>query len=416
MIIRNLIKMSFVQKSIATIRQHEQFKKRRKSLFGVKLSNIAVYAGIFLLVVSMIYVGYDQPQKTSAVSNANLDTTVGVIAQPSVDDVVAANVAAGVAQTINLPVADAVSNFAVTVRVQSQIANIENSSIISKPQIIESVVENKNVKSYTVVAGDTIASLAGKFKVSEQTIRWANKLKVNDLIEEGDVLKILPIDGVLYTVKSTDTFDSITEKYEVNKTRFITYNDLEVSGLVVNNNIILPDGILPEEERPDYVAPVINRIAYGYSGGNVVYLNITNWSNPYQMSDTIRSMLPSYLNSLRDSTPGNPMKGWYTGQCTWWAWERRVALGNPLPAGVVLGNAGSWARSLSGLYKVDQNPQAGDIFESWGHVGIVESVERNNLGEIVSFTTSEMNYPYTPYQVVARTIPASNIGDFDFIH
>ena len=408
MIIRNLIKMSFAQKSIATIRQHEQFKKRRKSLFGVKLSNIAVYAGIFLLVVSMIYVGYDQPQKTSAVSNASANSPVGVIAQPSVDDVVAANVAAGVAQTINLPVAASVSNLAISVETMALIMSSE-SSIASKPTIFESVVESKKVKNYTVVEGDNINLISEKFKISEQTLRWANKLKESDEVSVGDVLKILPVNGVLYTIKGTDTIESIAEKYKVDSTRFTTYNDLEVSGLVANNNIVLPDGILPENERPDYIAPVIN---YYYASGTGFGGN--TWFMRYGTG---------------------PCPGYSYGNCTCYAYARRVELG--LPVGSNGGNAATWAIVAStpvdkpapsgrgngwGLI-VNNTPSVGAIMQNsgdyrrgdyWGHVAIVESVAEN--GDI---TISEMNasVPGGGYNKVSgRTISAGDASQYNFIH
>ncbi len=409
MIIRNPIKMSFAQRSLAAIRQHEQTKKRRRAIFGIKFANVAVYAAVFLLVVSMIYIGYDQPQKTTAVNNVVTTSSTDSLNQPSVDDAVAANVAASVAQTINLPVVDSVSNLAVTVRVQSELVNSETASAV-KPQIIESVVENKKVKNYTVAEGDSVLSLAAKFGVSEQTIRWANDLKGSDIISVGDVLKILPVNGVLYTVKTTDTIDSIAEKYKVDKTRFVTYNDLEVSGLVANNNIILPEGILPENERPGYIEPYVYRIAYGFSGGNVRYIktqSYINYINDYSMNEELKNLIPQ-VSSLDYRTPGNNMG---KGQCTWWAWERRYALGRPLPSGY-LGNAGVWYRVLPNVYST---PEQGDVFEDTGHVGIVESVNRDELGNIISFTTSEMNYPYNDYQVVSRTIPGSNVENFNYI-
>ena len=414
MIIRNPIKMSFAQRSLAAIRQHEQTKKRRRAIFGIQFANVAVYAAVFLLVISMIYIGYGQPQKTTAVNNIAPTTSTDAANQPSVDDAVAASVAAGVAQTINLPVVDSVSNLAVTVRVQSELVNSETASAV-KPQIIESVVENKKVKNYTAAEGDTVSFLAAKFGVSEQTIRWANDLKESDIISVGDILKILPVNGVLYTAKTTDTVDSIAERYKVDKTRFVTYNDLEVSGLIANNNIILPDGVLPETERPGYVAPVAYQIAYGFSGGAARFISLP-WENSYYyyVNNEVKSYLP-HISDLQQKSNGNTMA---LGNCTWWAWERRIALGKSLPYGANLGNAGSWASVLvsSFGYTVDKNPEVGDVFESWGHVGIVEAVNRDEMGNPVSLTTSEMNWNYRNYTVFSRTIPASNISDFNYIH
>lgn len=389
-------------------------KPRRKAKVIIKPSVIAIYASLFLLIVALVSIGYYEPQNNSEVSNATTVNPLNEPEQTSVDNLVATNVAAGVAQVANLPIVASVNNMAVSVQAKSDFVQTEGINT-AKPQIIAAISENRLVNIYTVVAGDTVNSLATKFNISAQTIKWANNLTI-DSLTAGNTLKILPINGVLYNVKADDTTSSIANKYAVDETRLIVYNDLEVSGLKPNTSIILPNGILPETERPGYVAPVIySNIAYGYSGGAVVYLNIKDYRNIYAMSAEIKALLPG-VDDLGDSSEGNPMNGWYEGQCTWWAWERRLALGRPLPS-ASLGNGGYWHYSLANYgYKVDRNVEAGAIFEQPGHVGIVERINYNEDGSIASFSTSEMNYPYVTFNVVSRTIPASNISDFFYIH
>ncbi len=48
------------------------------------------------------------------------------------------------------------------------------------------------IYEYTVQDGDTVASIAQKFDVSEDTIRWQNDL-VKDKIKVNQILKILPV-------------------------------------------------------------------------------------------------------------------------------------------------------------------------------------------------------------------------------
>lgn len=383
--------MSFAQRSLAAIRQHEQTKKRRRAMFGIQFANVAVYAAVFLLVISMIYIGYGQPQKTTAVNNIAPTTSTDAANQPSVDDVVAANIAAGVAQTIDLPIAASVSNLATSVETMSLAVNTETSSAI-KPQIIESVVENKKVKNYTTVAGDTVASLAAKFGISEQTIRWANDLTSEDTLSVGAIVKILPVNGVLYTVKSADTVASIADKYKVDSTRFITYNDLEVSGLVANNNIILPDGVLPENERPGYVAPV----SYNYYYASGTGFGGNTW----------------YISSGTGSCPTYAF-----GNCTCYAYSRRLSLG--LGVGSNWGNANAWATNAAhDGYLVDHTPSVGAVMQSgsgwYGHVAIVESIAANG-----DLTISEMNAYVSGggYNIVSgRTVLAGNAGQYLYIH
>lgn len=401
--------MSTLNASTAANAQTVPTRNRRKSAFKIKPFSIAVYVGVFMLVIALVSVGYHEPKESSVVANAAKVDTVAQMEKTPVDDVIATGVAADVAQVANLPIVNSVSNLAVSAQAKSEYIQPDSISV-AKPQIIESTISNRSVIAYTVKDGDTMDSIASRYGITKQTIKWANDM-TNESLNVGDNLKILPVDGVLYTVKSGDTVESIADKYSVDKTRMITYNDLEISGLQTNYEIILPNAILPDNERPGYVAPTpvySYSIAYGYAGGDVKYLN-----NPPYMSDAVKAYLP-HLSSLYQSSPGNTMT---LGNCTWWAWERRLVIGRPLPASH-LGNGGSWAWVLQTRYGylVDKNPEVGAVFESPGHVGIVERFNYDDNGNIVSLTTSEMNWGYINYLAVERTIPASNFSDFNYIH
>lgn len=374
--------------------------RRKKMNLGVKSSSVAVYSGIFLLVITMVAIGYQPPKQVDSVASAvtSPSSSPATINQPSVDQIVATNIAAGIASRADLPVAANIANQSVSLAIQSQLSQTDNNTI-TKPQIIQPSADNRAVKQYTVKAGDTIPSIAAQFGISTDTVKWANDL-TSDSVGEGKQLTILPVDGVLYTVRSGDTIDSIAAKFNTTAQNITVFNDLELSGLVVGNKIILPSGILPTTERPGYVAPpafsygnsvfVNYRYAGGFGGGNI----LTAWRN------------------TQGTTPGNT-NAW--GNCTWWAWERRYQMGMPLPSGA-LGNAAEWAATLGSSHVVDSVPSYGAIIQNgggYGHVGVVEAV--NSDGSII---ISEMNnYAAGGYNVVdKRVIPASALGNFNFIH
>ena len=361
-------------------------------MIKLKPSKAMAYLGVFLLVVVTIFIGYAQPQKESTVvANATSSDSVKETDQSSVDDVVATNVAAGVAQVSNLPVATSVSNLAVSAQTKSEYAQTDNTNTV-KPQIIDADSTNRSIVSYTVVAGDTVTTLSEKFGISKNTIKWANSLS-SDTVAVGKVLKILPVDGVIYSVKSGDTIDSIASKYGVNKTRLILYNDLDVSGLKPNTEIILPSGTLPEAERPGYVTPVTTTLTYyaGYGSG----FSGKTWFISYGTSDN----------------------GLYAhGNCTLYAYNRRKALG--LPVGDHWGNASSWAQGArnDGLV-VNNTPSVGAIMQNggyFGHVAIVESILANG-----DLSISEMNAYVSGggYNIVSgRIISSASVNQYLYIH
>lgn len=352
----------------------------------MKPSVLAVYASAFTLIVALVFIGYHEPHNTSVVANAaNVGTTTQVD-QTSVDNVLATGVAANVAQATNLPIANNVSNMAISAQTKSEFIQTDGVNT-SKPQLLGTT--NRAVTSYTTVAGDTVGLLAARFNISSDTIKWANNLTTDTLLP-GKVLRILPVNGVLYTVRAGDTIDSIATRYGVDKTRLVLYNDLDVSGVVPNTSIILPSGVLPGNERPGYVAPIVSaQNYYNFAGAG---FGGRTWNIGYGTG---------------------PCSTYAWGNCTCYAYNRRKALG--LPVGENWGNAGSWwiRASQDGL-RVDHAPGAGAVMVDPGHVAIVESILPNG-----DLSISEMNAYVSGggFNVVSgRIVMAGNAGQYWYIH
>lgn len=351
-------------------------KKRTGILHSLSLSSVASYMGVFLLIISVVAISYQPPKREASVVTPNGPTagvsqaTASVSQAASVDSLMATTVGATIADSAGLPVANNVANLSQSLATESMLAQTDT-NVISKPQIVQPTANAKSVQEYTAVAGDTLPVIAQKYGISTQTIRWANNL-TSDAVEPGRKLIIPPVDGILYTVKAGDTIDSIASRYGANRQDVITMNDLELSGNPAEGQrITIPNGNLPENERPGYQAPQPARNGYATSG--VANGLRGNYSGGYgSASNLIASVGNKYA----------------FGNCTWYAYERRVQLG--LPVGSFWGNASTWAMNASaaGLL-VDGSPSAGAIMQNgggYGHVAIVESV---NPG--VSISISEMN-------------------------
>lgn len=401
-IIRNEIQTSVAHPGSAATNLSEpapvQPLKRKRKKSGLKLSAIAIYASIFILIVVMIGVSYRAPQEVGgsevSANSASTPSSTGSSGTPAVNEVVAANIAANMAVSSDLPVATAVANLAASTQIKSQYEQADASSV-QKPTIIELTAGSRSIISYTTKAGDTVQSVARQFGISVQTLKWANNL-TDDSFSAGTQLEVPPVNGVIYITKVGDTAASIAERYQANASRIVSFNDLEVSGIRPGQKIILPGGILPVTERPGYTPPYLS---YGYSGGDYTVVD------PYKY---ISVNIYSYRMGAGNKN--------YNGQCTWWVWERRAAIGRPLPS-YALGDAADWVYSLSGSHKVNRTPAVGAVMQngrgtvSWaGHVAIVERI--NSDGSIL---ISEMNYG-AAFRVTERTIPAYAVGMFNYIH
>jgi len=362
-----------------------QHKKTSKAKRALKPTTIATYVGIFLLVITLVAIGYQPPQKIESIAaNAAPSATVDQetpATQPSVDQVIATSVVGDIAERANLPIAPNVAELSVSLSVKNELAQTDD-TMISKPQIVQPTAGSRNIKTYTAIAGDNVTSVAAQYGVSATTIKWANKL-TSDALEPGKQLTIPPVDGVIYTVKAGDSVESLASKYGADANRIVTFNDLELSGLTQGSQIIIPSGQLPETERPGYVAPRSSYYGGGSSYGASASRALASAGNRY--------------------APGN---------CTWYAYERRLQLGRPI--GSFWGNGAAWASSAraAGLL-VNNTPEPGAIMQNgggYGHVAVVESVD--GAGNV---TVSEMNY--AGYNVISsRTLSAGQAAGYNFIH
>ena len=149
----------------------------KKTRRGPKSTTIAAYTGVFLLIMSMVAIGYQPPQKIDSVANAaatGANPTV-LSDQPSVDQLVATNVAAGIAERADLAIKNNVASLSLSLAAESQLSQSDN-SLISKPQIIQPSADGRTIKQYITKAGDTIQTIAQQFGISATTIKWANSL------------------------------------------------------------------------------------------------------------------------------------------------------------------------------------------------------------------------------------------------
>jgi len=108
----------------------------------------------------------------------------------------------------------------------------------------------QGIITYTVQPGDTLYDLAIKFEVSADTIAWANsKLEEHpDFLRLSQEVIIPPVSGVLHAVKKGDTVASIAKKYKVDVSTITAYeyNHLEEPyTLEVDQKIMVPGGQKP---------------------------------------------------------------------------------------------------------------------------------------------------------------------------
>ncbi len=126
----------------------------------------------------------------------------------------------------------------------------------------ESEKPRDKIIKYTVQNGDTLSTVAQKFGISQETIKWANDLRSNTLTV-GQELEILPVAGIAHKVERGDSVYTIAKKYSAEAQAIVDFpfNDFanpQTFSIVEGQILIVPEGVKPEEApklvRPRFIA------------------------------------------------------------------------------------------------------------------------------------------------------------------
>lgn len=329
--------------------------RRRVIRGGLVGFNVALLAAVIAFVAL-------QPRSTASDSLASVATSDSSTVASPLDQLSSANIALTVAQMSNLPETTAITNQADSEDVALSQASTEDSSVSTKPQVVASAfMSSKDIKTYVSVAGDTISSLAAKFGITSDSIRWSNNL-TGESLAVGTKLQIPPMNGIVYTVGAGENATTIGAKFNADPNKIIAFNDAEISGIQAGQVILVPDGTKAAAVARSATtsSSFFGAATYGYNGYDF-------------------------------------------GYCTYWVAKLRAAAGNPVPSN--LGNASTWAIRAAGMgLPTGTTPRVGAAVvtktSGAGHVAYVTAV--NDDGTI---TISEMNHDGWD-KVDTRTIPA----------
>lgn len=316
---------------------HRKTIRRRAVRSALLLSNILMLG----LIVAFVL----HTPRTNA-TPALLSTSSAKAESNPLDQVSSADIALTIARLGSLPETTAISNQA-----QSQAADVamaaSTNNVVNKPQVVATALKSSaDIQDYTTLPNETVSSIATKFGVTSDSIRWSNGLG-SDSINAGTKLAIPPVNGIVYTVKAGDTADSLATQFRSNKDKIIAYNDAEIKGLTPGQRIILPDAT--------QIAPA-TAVAVSVAAASPTASRSFPWGG---------------------NAPIYGANGYDYGYCTWYVATQIAVPGN-------WGNASTWAyyAGLSG-WNVSTEPTVGSIAQTaaaaggLGHVAIVDAVSED---------------------------------------
>lgn len=126
---------------------------------------------------------------------------------------------------------------------------------------------SEDICTYTVDLGDSIFEIASNFKVKPETVLWANYKQLNDnpdMISKGMELQIPPVDGVYYQWQAGDTIESVAARFKAEPQDILNWSanniDLTDPQVQPGTKIMIPGG---SREFRQWVIPTIPRGAAG---------------------------------------------------------------------------------------------------------------------------------------------------------
>ncbi len=351
---------STIQKAVAPLEPlRAKANSNQNVWFGGALRAVKlVVVPAVIIGTATVFLLQGSPSTKSAAPLAAARQNQRSVVNP-LDQVASAGIARSVAQITALPEATAVSNQADSETTQLAMSPV-TSNVVAKPQIpakTTSFASNRDIITYTVQAGDGVTSVASKYGVTSDSIRWSNNI-TGDALTVGNQILVPPVTGIIYTVKAGDTVASIASTYQADQNKIIAFNDAEISGIKEGQRILIPDGTKAAAVVVAATRPVATS---GSSWGASANYSVAGGYNGYDY-----------------------------GYCTWWVAKMRAAAGNPVPTN--LGNAATWGYRAAAMgIPTGSTPQVGAAVVlgtyGWGHVGYVTAV--NGDGTI---TISEMNH------------------------
>ncbi len=163
---------------------------------------------------------------------------------------------------------------------------------LSDVRTLVSSKPRSEIIEYEVKSGETLSSIAEKYGIDVDTIKWENNITDFDSLKPGDKIAILPVSGVAHTVSSGDTLESVAKKYSAEPQAILDFpfNDIpDDFALQIGQVLIVPDGVPPEVKAPARQRIVPRYIAEGPTspafsapgGGNFIWPSSTSGISQY---------------------------------------------------------------------------------------------------------------------------------------
>jgi len=242
------------------------------------------------------------------------------------------------------------------------------------------------ILDYEVKPWESFYSIAYKFKVSTNSIYWANNFSKNHTLQPGDILKIPPVSGLIHQVKKWETLSAIAKKYDVDEDKIKSQNLLSIWETLQAWEVLVIPGAIKKSPKPIYKKPT----SYAKTSAK-------SW---YKFAQAAKSQYTTNKGSY--NLIWHKPQSWAAWNCTWyvasykkvnWRWNANRWMANARAKWHATWSAPKvWAIvQFTGRW---YNPR-------YGHVAIVMDLKDDYM------IVSDMNYRRL-YEVTYRKVPVND--------
>lgn len=261
--------------------------------------------------------------------------------------------------------------------------DIENSPILESMDSfisVNTILDDKRdlawtneIVNYEVKYWDSFSSIAYNFKVSTNSIYWANDFTKNHVLHPWEIIKVPPVTWLIHQVQSWDTISSIAKKYNIEESKIREQNKIDSGWWLIAWEVIVLPWAIKIIPKPVYVPPKVK----------TPIKKPTGW---YSFANNSSSQIVTQKWQYK-LTRRKPLHNFVWWNCTWYVAQYKSVNW--------WGNANQWLKNARAKWHATwSSPRIWSIVQltgrwynpKYGHVWIVMDIVWNDI------LVSDMNY------------------------
>ncbi len=147
--------------------------------------------------------------------------------------------------------------------------NLLEAPVFRERTVVKKTALFDQIQEYRVQEGDSLWTIASKHKIDIDTLIGANDISNMNKIKPGELIKILPVKGILYKIGPGENLSSISKRFEISIQELVNANQISDPDRVEPGKMLVLPGAKPEFGYKDrleklFIKPIFARISSSF--------------------------------------------------------------------------------------------------------------------------------------------------------